>query len=471
MRSRFCYLLSFFLIFASQAAAGSPNILLILSDDHSAQFVGCYGNEIIKTPNLDRFAGEGMRFDLAFTTAPQCVPSRASIVTGRSPVAARITRFSSPLAPDIVTLPELLRTKGYFTGVARRYFHLDGAFTAGSVTEEILDRHQLRTFHKRVDFLDRRSTRAETVAKVNEFLDQAPSSKPFFLWLSFNDPHHPWDRNAISKPHDPQKLILPPELPDFPGVRSDLAHYYDEVSRMDAEFQSVLDVLERRGLRQNTIVIFMGDNGYAFPHGKGSLYDPGLRVPLLVRWPGVLKPGSSTRELISGEDITPTLLEAAGLTAPREMSGISFLKLLRGEKFEGRKYIFAERGPHGRATFDENTRANGYDLSRCVRSKRFKLIYNCTPYQIYAPVDSANSPSWKDIAAAQQAGRLPPQFSRAYFTHPRPIYELYDLEKDPGELNNLAGKPDYAAIELELKTALQEKMILDYDYLPLPLRE
>jgi arylsulfatase A-like enzyme len=456
---------------ALPAAGESPNILVVLSDDHSVPFMGAYGDPVIRTPNLDRFAAQGMRFDRAFTAAPQCVPSRAALMTGRSPVAVRMGRFSSPLPPDIITLPELLRARGYFTGICRRIFHLDGPGKVGPVTQPIFDKYGLRTFDRRVDYLDRGSPRAQTVARVNEFFDRRPKDKPFFLWVNFNDPHHVWDRNAIPQPHDPKKLVLPRYLPDLPGVREDLARYCDEVARMDEEFQWVMDLLEKRGVAGNTLVVFMGDNGLAFPHGKGSLYDPGLNVPLMVRWPGRVRPGSSSSELISGEDLTPTLLDAAGLAVPKEMSGRSFLRLLRGESYQGRPYLFAARLAHGNSAYTPQTKANTFDLSRCVRSNRFKLIYNCTPQQVYAPVDSANDPSWRQIVAAHQAGTLEPIFERAYFTQPRPVIELFDLEKDPAELHNLAGQPELAAVERELQIALQEKMILDYDFLPLPLNE
>ena len=200
-----------------------------------------------------------------------------------------------------------------------------------------------------------------------------------------------------------------------------------------------------------------------------SLYDPGLNTPLIVRWPGKVKAAARSNELISGEDIAPTLLEAAGVPAPKGMTGQSFLKLLKGEKFDGRKFIFAERGPHGEATFNENTKSAAFDQSRCVRSNQFKLIYNCTPHQVYQPVDSPGDPYWKAMVTLHNDGKLAPRFVRTYFTTPRPVLELYDLEKDPGELNNLAGKRELAKVEHELKAALQEKMILDYDYLPLPI--
>lgn len=457
---------------APAIAAERPNILLILSDDQSVGHLGCYGNPDIQTPNLDRFASEGMRFNRFFTVAPQCVPSRAGMLTGRSAVAARMTRFNSPLPRDVITLPEVLRAEaGYFTGICRRNFHLDGpgGNRLGPLTESVYQNYQLRTFDERVDFLDRNSPRNQTQAKVNEFFDQLPEGKPWFLWVSFNDPHHDWDRNAVRNPPEPTTLRLPPELPDLPGVRNDLSRYYAEVMRMDQEFQWVLDIVEERGFRDNTLVLFAGDNGYAFPHGKGSLYDPGLNVPFLVRWPGQMEAGSVTDQLISGEDIAPTCLDAAGVPVPKKMSGQSFVNLLRGAPYEPRKFIFAERGVHGSATFNERTTSSGYDLSRCARSERYKFIYNCTPWMPYSPVDSARDPGWQEIVAAHEAGTLAPEHERAYFTNPRPIVELYDLDNDPGELTNLAGQAEYAEVERALRHALIEKMIRDQDYLPLPL--
>jgi arylsulfatase A-like enzyme len=165
------------------------------------------------------------------------------------------------------------------------------------------------------------------------------------------------------------------------------------------------------------------------------------------------------------------MLEAAGRTPPKEMSGISYLKLLRGEPFEGRKYIFAERGPHGGdGGMRPDILASTFDLARCVRSADFKLIYNCTPHQAVAPVDSQRDPGWQEMKAAFAEGRLASEFVRAYFTTPRTTFELYDLKADPGELNNLAGDKQRAAIERELKRALTEKMVLDWDFLPTPLR-
>jgi arylsulfatase A-like enzyme len=238
---------------------------------------------------------------------------------------------------------------------------------------------------------------------------------------------------------------------------------------MDGDFQRVLDIIKARAGLDNTLIIFTGDNGMAFPSGKGNLHDPGLNVPLIAWWPGVIQPGTESYALVSGEDIAPTCLEAVGLKAPSRMSGKSILPLLKSQPFEPRKHIFAERGPHGSATFNENVSASGVDYSRAVRSDRYKLIYNVTPSHRYSPVDSGGDPGWQDIVKAHESKQLASEFETLWFTSPRAVYELYDLEKDPNELHNLAGQPDMKGVEMELKEALQEKMILDFDYLPLPI--
>lgn len=449
------------------AASDMPNILFVLSDDHSYPFLGCYGRPEMKTPHLDRMAAEGVMFRRMFTGAPQCVPSRATIMTGRSAVACRITRFSSPLPREEVTFPEILkREAGYFTGVCGRSYHLDGS-ARNAAADAVMESHGMRTFHERLDFVDA-TGQASVVAKMGEFFDQKPKDAPFFLWVNFSDPHHPWDSGE--SPPDPAKLAVPGFLPDLPGVREDLSKYEGEIEHCDGEFQRVMDVVKLRVGLENTLVIFMGDNGMAFPSGKGALHDPGLNVPLLAWWPGVIPAGGDSRVLISGEDIAPTCLEAAGLPVPDRMSGVSFLPLLKGEAFvKERQFVFAERGPHGSATFDLNMPSSGVDYSRCVRSARYKLIYNITPHQRYAPVDSGGNPGWQDIVKAHEEGRLASEFVTQWFTSPRPVYELYDLESDPHELRNVYGQKGMEKVTLELKTALQEKMILDFDYLPLPI--
>ncbi|RXK56419.1 arylsulfatase [Oleiharenicola lentus] len=458
------------LVLTGWLRAVPPNIVFMVSDDHSVPHIGAYGFPV-RTPNLDRLAAQGVLFDRMFTTAPQCAPSRASFATGRSAVAARVTRFSSPLPRDIETFPEILRREaGYFTGICRRSHHLDGwTDSANELSPAIWKKHDMLSVPARFDYVNMTGDRTSTPGIVREFLDRVPAAKPFFLWINFNDPHHPWNAPKV---HEPSSLPMPADWPDLPELRGDFARYLDEISRLDEEVQWVLDELERRGLAQNTIVVFVGDNGSPLPRGKGALHERGVNVPLIVRWPAGAPAGRRTPALVSGEDFAPTFLEATGLQPPRVMTGRSFLPLLRNDDaYRPREHLFAMRGVHGASIFNESTPSSGFDLGRMVREDRYKLIINYTPWMPYAPTDSRIEPGWHRIAALHGTGKLDPRFSAMWFRLPRPIVELYDMEEDPAEMNNLAGKPEVAAIEYRLKTALQEKMITEYDYLPLPLRE
>lgn len=444
-----------------------PNILFVLSDDHSVPYVGAYGAKYMSTPNLDQFAREGMLFHKAFTAAPQCVPSRTALMTGRSPVAAHMGRFSSPLPSDIPTAQEVLREKGYYTGVSGRYFHLDGVINPAASTAAAYEKNHMRSWKNRVDVMDV-SSQVKTIQVFDQFLKDKPGARPWFFWMNYSDPHHVWDADAGKV--DPAKIELPPHLPDLPGVRGDLARYCGEVERADRSFGETMSVLRKRGEEENTIVIFMGDNGMAFPHGKGSLFDPGLNVPLMARWPGHIKAGA-TSNLISGEDLAATFMDIGGAQPPKGVTGRSFLPLLLGRSYTPREYIFAARQHHGNSAFTDDTKASEFDVSRCVRSSKYKLIYNLTPKMEYAPVDSARDPGWQEIVAAHKAGTLPPKIDQAYFRNPRPIMELYDVEKDPGELDNLAGKPELRDIQQTLMAAMLEKQIVDHDYAPPVMNE
>ena len=435
------------------------NILFILSDDHSVPYVGCYGNPDLKTPNLDSMAADGMRFDRTYTTAPQCVPSRASLMSGRSAVDIRMTRFSAPLPAEIIAFPELLRKSGYYTGLIGRTYHLDGQGRfAPEITKRVFEEHNLRTFPRRVDYID------EEKANLEEFLAKVPAGHPFFLQIGFSDPHRPFDAKDYEP--DPNSLTIPESMPDTPLVRQDLAGHYGEIQRLDDSIGKTLKLIKDRGLEDNTIVVFMGDNGAALLRSKGTLYEGGLKVPLLIRWPGHVKGGSVCDVLISGEDIAPTFLELAGISPPEKMTGISFVNVLEGKPFKGREHVFAARGSHA-SNLPINTAA--FDLGRCVISKRYKLIYNALWQLPYTPVDFEEQPFWKDLGRRNAEGTLGPKFSRALFAEHRPMFEIYDLEKDPDEFDNLAGRPKTADIEKKLKELLQEWMILNQDYLPLPI--
>ena len=448
-------------------AAEKPNILLVLSDDQSWAHLGCYGNTDIKTPNINAFAKGAVRFDRYYVGTPQCVPSRATIMTGRSAIAVQNTRFSAPLAVEYKVFPEILKEKaGYFAGVAGRTYHLDGSALPPE-SQKVFDEKGLKTFPKRLDFVKTAGQREQMIAQFKEFLDAVPKGKPFVLQLCFSDPHRPLDKNAIPQPHDPTKLKLPVFYPDTKLVREDFARYYDEISRFDSDVGTVLAELKKRGLDNNTLVVVSADNGAAQFRGKGTLFEFGIHCPLIVRTPGGRAKGvaDSFKHLISGEDLAPTFLEAGGVEIPKEMTGRSFLSLLKGEKYTPREYIFAQRGAHG-SGLPNNSAA--FDLGRCVVSQKYKLIYNALWQIPYHPVDFANDEMWKELIAMNKDGKLSPELSKMYFSPTRPMFELYDLENDPNELKNLAGTPD-ATEEQKLKGVLQEWMILQRDFVPLPV--
>lgn len=450
------------LIAAPVVAADKPlNVLVVLSDDHANPHLGCYGNADVKTPNLDAFAKTAVRFDRAYVTCPQCVPSRASIMTGRSPVAIGMTRFSAPLPAEVLTWLEVVRKKGYYTGVAGRTYHLDGA--ANPETNAILAKHRLKTFPERVDFVKTAGPGDKCVEQYREFLDAVPKDKPFALQLCFSDPHRGYDAPKV---HDPKTITLPKHYPDTEKVRADFAAYYDEIARLDGHFKLVLDELDKRKLADNTLVLFQGDNGAAQWRGKGTLYEFGIRVPLLVRWPGVSKGGTSSDELVSGEDLAPTLLEACGEKPLKEMTGKSFVPLLKGEKFDGRKFVFAERGAHGQGLPGQSS---AFDLGRVVVSKTHKMVYNATFHLPYHGVDFGGSEMFKEVQALAKGKKLPDPLNALYDGRQREMIEVFDLTKDPSEFVNLAGKPEAADAEKELRAALLEWMILERDFLPLPV--
>lgn len=463
MKSLFV-LVFFFAILAHGDVSTKPNILLILTDDHSWPHAGHLGDPNIKTPNLDDFAAEGLSFDRAYVTSPQCTPSRSTILTGRSPIGIGMARFSAALPADVQTFPERLRAEAnYFTGFAGRGHHLDGSGAQSPETRAVFDKEKLRTMHRRVDVVWGTGDGKESVAQFQRFLDRVPKGDPFFLQLGFTEPHRPLDEQSD---YDPDSLVLPPHYPDTPELRADLARYYSELTRFDRYFGEVMAELEKRGLDENTLVIFMGDNGAALLRGKGTLYEYGVRVPLVMRWPGVIAPDGSTDILVSGEDIAPTCLEVAGLTPAKDLPGHSLMPIMEGDETSLREYAFAERGSHSDYL---PVGSDIFDISRMVVDDRYKLIYNVTWQLPYRPTDFHWLPAWKTLADRHKAGKLESRFSDIYFPDRRPMFELYDLQNDPAEMTNLVGQESSAEIEHRLKTALNTWMIHERDYAPTPL--
>ncbi|HUS65746.1 MAG TPA: sulfatase [Kofleriaceae bacterium] len=410
-----------------------PNIVLLISDDHSSDDTGAGGNGAIRTPALDRLAAEGALFRNAYTASPQCSPARAAIVTGRSPHATATSRLHATLTAEHDTVVDALRRAGYHAAAYRKV-HLGEAFQSrwdGYGGDDV---------------------------PFARFFRERPRDRPFFLWVGFHDPHRPYQPGAVKEPHDPARVRLPGFLPATEEIRRDLVSYADEIARMDGELAELLAELERDGSAVETMVVFVGDNGMPFPGAKGSLYDAGVNVPFIVRWPGVVQPGQVRDEVVSLLDLAPTWLEAAGAPPLPRMEGRSLVAALRGAPLEERA-VFFERNWH-----------DNLELLRGVRRGRHLLVQNFRPEIAYQPtLDLAGSPSWHSIEERRRAGALDPALERRYFAAPRPEVELYDVDADPAQLHDLVGDAAQAATVRALQQELSDWMVETSDFLPPPI--
>jgi len=405
----------------STAAAGKdrPNILWIIADDVGDGDLGCYGHPTIRTENLDRLAAGGIRFTSAFVTTSSCSPSRASLFTGLYPHATGAEDLHTPLPEGMAVLPGILGERGYHTmNVGKLHLGPHGAGQFHQVDPANVD---------------------EDSRPWKRLLEGRPGDRPFFFCIGFKDPHRPgvqpYRRGMIPDPTDPAGVIVPPYLADTPGTREDLAGYYDACVRLDRNVGEILSYLDSRGLAENTLVVFVSDNGMPFPRAKTSCYDSGVRVPLIARLPGRIPAGAASGALISTVDLAPTMLALAGVPVPENMQGLDMSEALFDPQASIRQYIHTERNWHD---MDDHVRS--------VRDRRFKYIRNFFPREPMAlSIDLFFSPSYKALLSLRDAGRLSPGQMRLFMV-PRAAEELYDTQADPYEFCSLAGDPAYKEV-------------------------
>jgi N-sulfoglucosamine sulfohydrolase len=401
------------------AAEERPNILVFVADDAGARHFGCYGNRAVRTPNVDRLSEEGVTADKAMLMTSQCSPSRISILTGRYPHATGTEDLHIPMPEGQTAVQGHLQRAGYFTG------HMQKA-------------HEGPQSDRQFDWYD------PGLDAFPRFLDAA-GEKPFFLWVGFNDPHRPYESGAIDEPHDPGRVELPPYLVDTPETRDDIARYYDEISRMDGVIGQFMRTLGDRGLDEQTLVVFVSDNGAPFPREKGTVYDGGVRTPLIFRWSGVVPRGIRHGGLMSVIDLAPTFLTLAGLGVPNDMQGENIAAGFRDPGRWRRRAAFSERNWHD---CDEHIRS--------IRTERYRLIHNAyIELPFGSPADVSASPSWLALYARKLSGRLT-KAQGLLFEAPRPEIEFYDTEQDPWQLENLAARPDYQPLIAEHYAMLEE---------------
>jgi N-sulfoglucosamine sulfohydrolase len=420
-----------------------PNIVFMIADDLAWDDLGAFGHPTLRTPQIDRLAREGMRFDSAFLTVSSCSPSRASLLTGRYPHNTDAEQLHWPLPAAQSTLLEPLRAAGYWTGAAgkwhlgedakRRFDEVREAdpagysLPAGSLTMLIQASGDIQ------------SGCTEWVP----LLRNRPRDRPFFAWLAALDPHRDYEENISADPTRPENVVVPRHLPDTPVVRGELALYYDEIERLDRFVGAVMQELEEQGVAANTLVVFLSDNGRPFPRDKTTVFDGGIRTPLIVRWPGRVAAGSTCAQLVSTIDLAPGVLAAAGLSSLPTMQGVSFLPLLADPRMPIRREIFAEQNWH-----DYEAR------SRAIRTEYYKLIVNDYPdLPLTPPADALRSVTFREMQRLRDARELAPEQQQC-FTLPRAAVELYDLRSDPGEFHNVSEQPAYASTVTALKERL-----------------
>jgi len=373
-------------------------------------------------------------------------------------------RFTAPLDKEIITFPELLKATGYYTGVCGRSYHLDGPGKRPKITQQVFDEFGMETFKNRMDYV-KTGTNSNVIVQFSEFLDQKPGDKPFFMWANYTDPHRDFDAKEFEPA--PESIHLPDRFPDTRLVREDLAGYLGEINRLDTWVGQLVEELKKRGVFENTFIVIMGDNGGALLRGKGTLYDYGIHVPLVVYYPAGSKPGVVSDILVSGTDIGATILDVAGVAADSKMTGKSFKKAMNGDETENHEYLFAVRGAHG---FSLPGVTSAFDLSRVVFNQKYKFIYNPMFNLPYHPVDFSNGEMWKDLQIQFSEKKLDKKFENTtIFTKERPMFEFFDLQNDPDEFVNLIGNEQYKEQEYRLKAELHRWMIIYRDCVPLPI--
>ena len=402
-----------------KSAGVKPNIIWIMMEDWGYE-LSCYGSKGVHTPNIDFFASEGVRYTNSFCTAPVCSPSRSAMITGfhQNYIGANQHRTQGPgwekkqLPHGIKPITHLLEEAGYYTCL-------------------------MESRKTDCNFL------TDKPLFMGEDWGERTDGQPFFAQITFGGTHRKWLRDP-ERPIDIANVELPPYYPDHPLAKRDWANGLEAAQRVDRQIGEVLQRLEDEGLAENTLVFIIGDNGRCMPRGKQFLYDGGIQVPILARWPGIIKPGLVSDDMVMTIDISATILEVAGIQTEYETHG----KSLFGKEVKNRKYIFAARDK-----MDDT-----HDAMRAIRSAEFKLIHNLMPERAYCQYNRYKEASYPVLALLNilnLKGELPPE-QAAFMSPVKPEFELYDMQADPFELNNLAKDQEYAKVKEELLAGLNK---------------
>lgn len=436
---------------ASTLAAEQPNVIIFIADDVSWNDFGCYENAAARTPHIDALAANGIRFDRAYLTASSCSPSRSSIITGRYPHNnGKAAELHQPISGHIPWFPEILREAGYYTALSGK--------------------HHMTSTKKRsapFDHVDGGKTKGNSGGHANwlNVTQNRPQNKPFFFWFAAYDAHRGWDADKqwnasqYGPMHTPEDVVVPPFLIDDQATRSDLASYYNEVTRFDYYIGQVVAELKSQGAYENTLLLVLADNGRPFPRAKTRLHDSGMKTALVAHWPAGIRKAGTSNSLVSVIDLAPTILSLAGCEPPETMQGASMAPIFNDASTSIRQYAFSEHNWH-------DYEAHG----RSVRHGDYLLLKNFRPDQPWqGPADSVRSPSHESLLAKQASDALNAA-QQDVFLAPRPALELYNIKADPHQLKNLAGTEDTASTQEDLSAVLDRWMDETGDSTPLKIR-
>ncbi len=414
-----------------------PNIVMVIGDDHGVYHSSPYGAKEIHTPHMQAMAEEGMTFGRAYVASPTCAPSRAALFTGLMPYRNGIVgNHEINLKPGVKSLASNLIERGY---------EMIWRGKVGHKTQQYCPREVIHI---------KGATEPLDISGVEKYIiTRRDKSRPLAIFIGCKWPHRPWPQPEKAR-IAPQDVVVPPKTYDTPETRSEMTRYIEAVESVDRALGQVREMVARHLVPENTLLIYTADHGQAWPFAKWTLYEAGIRTPILAVWPGKIKPGSSTRAMVSWIDMMPTFIDVAGGEAPKGIDGRSFKRVLLGETDSHRDHVFA--------THKGDRNMNVYPI-RAVRTEQWKYILNLHPEFYYtthmdlvgekSPYYNRNWPSWIEAAQTDPAAAA---FLRAY--HSRPEEELYRVEKDPCEKNNLAGNPEYQETLDALRAMVRNRM-------------
>lgn len=412
-------------------SASCPNLVLFIADDCTYSDIACYGSENALTPRIDGFARQGMMFTQAYQAAPMSSPTRHNLYTGIWPVKSGAYPNHTMAKPEVKSIVHHLHPLGYKVAlVGKSHINPKSVFP--------FDLYVPALPGKDLDF-----------EAIRSFIDECTKSNtPYCLLVASNQPHTPWNKGDVSL-FPPRQLKLPPIYLDIPETREEYSKYLAEVNYMDGEFGTLLDILDKKQQTQNTVVVFLSEQGNSFPFAKWTCYDKGVHSACIVRWPDVIRANSVSDALVEYVDILPTFIDLAGGTPVCELDGESFKEVLLGKTDKHKKYTFSLQTTRG------INQGSDYYGVRSVYDGQYRYILNFTP-EVEFDCAATSTPLYKAWEAqAPQNAKARELVDR--YQH-RPGIELYDVKKDPYCLKNLASDKKYEAKLLELDKALKQWM-------------